>query len=130
MKDYTEDELVRQRGRLIVLQRSLVTIAAVVIVISFGVLLFSAVQGFFARQELLSCTTPEGECYKKGQENTARIVDSIVTKTIENARPLHIDTRQVAILAAYCADKPGSQTPHEIQSCIYTLAPALDPRKR
>lgn len=99
------NEVVKQRARVIVLQRTALVGVVVTGLFCVAVLVFTSVQGYFARKELVDCTTPHHVCYDKGQEATAKAVNLIVTQTIENAKPLHVTTRRVSVYAAYCANK-------------------------
>lgn len=54
---------------------------------------------------LLDCTTPEGECYKRGQESQKRAIDDITV---------------IAAAAAACANQPTNTTVRAVLDC--TLA--------
>lgn len=61
--------------------------------------------------QIKDCTSPEGECFKRGQRQTADAVSSI---------------NRVAIIAAACADKPRRQTVEQIQACVIEQLAAQD----
>jgi hypothetical protein len=123
-----DGEVQKQRARYVVIQRSLVVIGTVVLLVAFALLVFTSVQGYYARQELIDCTTPEGECYQEGQKETGKAVDAIVRETIENAKPLHADTRVMAAMAAYCSHQREAQTYQEMLDCIEDLV-ATEPSR-
>ena len=52
---------------------------------------------------VLDCTTPGGECFKRGRRATAKAVG---------------DINRVIVLAASCADRPGDQTRRQIERCV------------
>jgi hypothetical protein len=49
------------------------------------------------------CTDPSGDCYKRGQKQTAVAV---------------ADINKISVYAAACADRPGVQTASEIYACV------------
>lgn len=54
-----------------------------------------------------SCTTAGGECYERGQENTANVIGV-----------LNDYQRRVVALAVACADQPGNQTVEQVTRCV------------
>jgi len=60
-------------------------------------------------EQIESCTTPEGECFKRGQARTGAAVASI---------------NDVVILAAACAKQPNNVTAAQIRACVVDLLPA------
>lgn len=54
-----------------------------------------------------SCTTVGGECYDRGQEQTADVIELLNTYQ-----------RRVVTLAAACADRPDTQSAREIERCV------------
>jgi hypothetical protein len=58
------------------------------------------------------CTQPGGECYDRGQKQTADVV---------------ADLNRAAVYAAACADKPGVQGKDEIYACVIRLFAADKP---
>ena len=126
-------ELVAKRARYIAWTRAGVATLVGFLVICLTIITGNAILSFSSRKALLDCTQSDGKCYQEGQKRTGAAVSSIVGqtvhKTIESAIPLHRDTRHYAELAAYCADKPGSQTIQEINTCILDRLQAEQKRK-
>lgn len=60
------------------------------------------------------CTQPEGECYQRGQDNTADVVDNIGL---------------LSAYAAACADQPEQQSADEIQACVLDLLDRPRPKR-
>lgn len=55
---------------------------------------------------IASCVTPEGKCFKDGEERTGRAVENIGL---------------LSIYAAACADTPGVQGAPAIEACVRRL---------
>ena len=55
------------------------------------------------QQEVLSCTDPDGDCYRRNAESQAVAVASIT---------------EVSIIAAACADRDAPQTLEQIERCV------------
>lgn len=51
--------------------------AAAVVLMMFGLGLIGW-QGQQQRQDLIDCTTPGGECYERGQERTAEVIQTLL----------------------------------------------------
>lgn len=56
-----------------------------------------------AASRIEDCTTPGRKCFEDGQQRLGRTVGTI---------------NRYAIAAAYCADRPGTQTVPELERCI------------
>lgn len=54
-------------------------------------------------ERIVSCTDPQGECYREAQERTADAV---------------ADIGKVAAYASSCADRPGVQGEVEVYACV------------
>jgi cellobiose-specific phosphotransferase system component IIC len=117
----THPELIKKRGQVIALRRTFLAFVALIVVAGFTFLIFNAITATQARRELLDCTTPQGECNRRQQAQTSVAITNIVEQVIEGAVPLHMDTRRIVILAAYCADREGAQARREIEECVYAL---------
>lgn len=111
-------ELLRKRARAEFIRWVFIALWTVLIAATLTAVLFSLQTATEQRDRLIDCTTPQGKCFEENNERTGKVVAAIVDSTIERARPLHVTTRKVAALAAFCADKPGSQTAQQIQDCI------------
>lgn len=61
-----------------------------------------------------SCTTPEGACYRRGQQNTGAAVSTI---------------NEITIYAAACAKQPGIDTAREIRACVEDYLDPADQRR-
>lgn len=83
--------------------RSVVVIIAAVIITILGLLTYSALTGREILQEIESCTTPDGECSKRGEAATGNAVTSL---------------NNIIVAAATCADEPGVQGRTEIEMCM------------
>lgn len=69
--------------------------------------LFMLIQTWDSADQIESCTTVGGECYKRGERQTAKAIGM-----------LNAYQREVVILAAACADRPGVQGEAEIRRCV------------
>jgi hypothetical protein len=67
-----------------------------------------------AAQRIEDCTTPGRECFQASQERLGRTVGTI---------------NRYAIAAAYCADRPGTQTVRELERCIAAITEQRQPRE-
>ena len=52
------------------------------------------------------CTSPDGECFRRGQDDTAAAV---------------ADVNRITILASACASRPGAQSAAQVESCVLRL---------
>ena len=80
----------------------LVTLLAVLA--SLALLLAGERAATEARDRLLDCTTPEGECYREGQARTGRAVGSINEATVAAAYCARLDASSVAVIRA-CVER-------------------------
>lgn len=80
-------------------------IAAAIVYGSIQIITLTEVKDTSAR--LLSCTDPNGECYKSGDRRSGAAI-----KTINEAQ------KQVVTIAAYCAKQPGNVTLEQIEDCV------------
>lgn len=111
-------DLVRQRARVIMLERLWRTFIVVVLVGTLVIVILTTVQGAQTRERIADCTTPGGQCYEEGTTRTGEAVKGIIEQTLENGQDLHSLTRHIVVLAAWCADRPGSQDLDHIRQCI------------
>src|SRR5690242_13371205 len=88
-------ELVKKRARAIFWQRMAIACVALYMVVSITLVVITSLQGVRARQILLDCTTPAGDCYQTNAKRTAGVVGNI-----------KMDTKEVVVLAAACARDP------------------------
>lgn len=94
--------------------------------VSFGagalailLVLFMLIRTWDSAEQIESCTTVGGECYERGQKQTGRAIAM-----------LNAYQREVVILAAACADRPGIQGEAEIRRCVDRgLAPERVPSR-
>lgn len=112
-------ELVKKRARAFMLERFLIGIVAMYMLFTSSVVTVLAVNGYMDRQtgnttleELVSCTSPEGECYQRGQENQAKAVQALIQASSDR----HEVTREIVIAAAACAQ--DNDTVREIRACV------------
>ena len=84
------------------------------IVIVMAMVVYDTIIGQRTRAHLTDCVVAGGECYQESQQRTAEAVRGIIL----GGRQDEIATRRIVALAAFCADKPGTQTEREIASCI------------
>ena len=113
-----DESVVKRKAQVIAVQRLWVALAVLCTMLIMGVILWTSVNGYQARQIILDCTVPEGECFQESQKRTAEVIDAISKQTIEGAVPLHATTRTIVYLAAACADTPGVQTASQIEKCV------------
>lgn len=64
-----------------------------------------------AANQIESCTTPDGECYKRGQKQQGGAI---------------ADINKITVYAAACADREGEQTVEAIQFCVLRRLAADD----
>jgi hypothetical protein len=117
-EEYTDELMLKRRARYQFWTGVLIVILIVITTLGICTLLYAAYVGQQSRDEILSCTRPNGQCYKDNQENTGAVINNIVKETIESAIPLHVQTRRVVVAAAYCAATVESPTVERIQACV------------
>lgn len=122
MSHYSEfenrPELVRKRGQFIFARNAFYILLGFIVAISLGIQTYNAVQGTRARNELLDCTTPEGQCYKESQKRTGEVVGQIVAQTLEGTGAQSLDTQKVVVEAAYCAASVDEVTEPLMKACL------------
>lgn len=127
MSDVREDEfdgrpeLIKKRGRVILLQRITIITLAIYIIGSLGLLVISALASHQARDTLIDCTTIGGECYQEGQESQAKAIKQLVDAGLNG----DANTQHIVVLAAACAEEDSIRTEDDqtirtqmIEKCI------------
>ncbi len=100
---YDRPDLVKKRTRVIIMDRLWRTFLSVVMLITIGILIYDVTVAAATREKIADCTTPNGECYQRGEERTGEVL---------------IDVGEIVRLTMACADKAGVQTEEEIQRCV------------
>ena len=114
----------KHRNRLKALENVFYAVSAFTLAVCLGLLVFLAVQDHqrieqneriqaFIREQAIknqrlieqveSCTTPTGKCYRDNRNRTNTVV---------------MDINRVSILAAACADRDDTQTAAQIRKCV------------
>lgn len=101
-------ELVKQRARVLFLQRIGAGVLIFYMVLSMTVLLVNAVASYQTRGAILDCTQPSGGCYQNGQQRTGDAVQNLKQAN-----------KQVIIAAAYCSSKDENiGNEQRIKQCV------------
>lgn len=107
-------DVVKARARVYAVETLWRWFWGTMIIVVIGFLFFNAIQGVQTRQEILSCTTPSGECYQEGQERTKNVVRELYEQGIDREQI----TRQIIVLAASCAGDERNRTAEAIERCV------------
>lgn len=108
------EELIKQRGRVVLAERSLKLILALLILICLIFLVWDTYIGHQQRALLVDCTTEGGECYEEGQKRTAEFLEQVFQQGIDREQI----TRKIVIIASACADRPEVNTIQEVERCV------------
>jgi hypothetical protein len=108
------EQVIKHRARTIVLQRTVIGLAAVIVIAILSLLVVDVINGMRARQAILDCTVSTGDCFKENQKRTGEVVGDIAQQGIDR----ELVTRHIIQLASFCADAPGHQSYQEIEQCI------------
>lgn len=109
-----DGEIDRKRVRVEFLQRSLYILIAFLLT---GILITIVIDLQIGREQrsvLVDCTTPSGECYQRGQEQTGKVVETLANQD----RIREQQTRLVVILATYCIQEIDHVTLDRLQACV------------
>ena len=109
-----DPDRVKQRARANFIEGMSKFLLVFVVLIAIGFLVLNAVQGYQSRKTLLDCTTPNGACYQRGQEQTAKVVAQIIEQSRENS----LSTQEITQISVACADVDGTQTVDQIKRCV------------
>lgn len=90
-------ELVKKRGRVILLQRLAVAIVTIYIIGSLTLLVLNAIQASQTRHTLIDCTSPSGKCYQEGQKRQGKVINQLIQSDAT--------TQHIVVLAAACAEE-------------------------
>lgn len=93
-------EIIRKRAKVILVQSLWKWFISLIVVAVLTLVVIDTLQGRAVRQELLDCTTPEGDCYKDGQKRTAKVVDQLYQQGLDREAV----TRRIIILGNTCSD--------------------------
>jgi hypothetical protein len=111
-------ELVKKRARSIFWGRIGVTMLAIYIVVSLGVIVTNSVVSFSTRHTILDCTNTTGKCYKHGQKSTGELVRNL----IEENHFGDLGTRRIVKFSAICSSVPNlAGNEHKINQCIHRM---------
>lgn len=116
--DETTPNLIKKRARVILVQRILIGVVALYMLGTSAVATIAALVSLQARNAILDCVEPTGQCYQEGQKRTGEAVQSIVEGTLIGTEEISATTREVIHLTAFCADQPGAQTLTQIEACV------------
>ena len=109
-------EVIKRKARVNIVESIWRGVWISFIIVTLAILIYDVYVGRLDREYLIDCTTPSGECFRASQERTGEAVRAIIEASSQEHGELA--TRQIVILAAYCADKPGNQTVQSIERCV------------
>lgn len=107
-------DLIKKRTQIIRITWLFWAAMFALVAVILGTLFFNAISAIATRDALLDCTTPSGECYQRGQEQTAKAVADLVKANRQD----EVGTRRIVILAAACAEAIDDATALQIQRCV------------
>lgn len=106
-------DLIKARARTLIATRLFIGFVVTVLIAALAIMTINALVSFNTRATLVDCTIPEGQCYQRGQQQTANVVQQLI-----DANELdEVATRRIVILAAACVEQ-GNSTAEEIQACV------------
>lgn len=106
MKDTDPGDLSIKKKRYIIISNLAALAVMVALLVGAAVMTINAYYGMSARNVLLDCVEPTGECFKEGQSRTGDVVQQL----IEQNNLSEVATRRIVLLAAVCADDPEVRT--------------------
>jgi hypothetical protein len=109
-----EEVLVKKRARVILTTWIAVSLFVLWMLISSALDMWSAWEAHNARETLLDCVTPAGQCYQDGQSRTATAVDELMKDGIERETV----TRATIIASVWCDKQPNVIGLEELEACV------------
>jgi hypothetical protein len=113
-KGYSEfdsrPELRKKRAMAMIVQRLMIALVVMYCFTTLTLLLVLGYQSQEQRNNLLDCTTPEGQCYQDGQRRTKEAIEALI-----NDNQL---TRDTVVVAVACAQDRTNVSEEDILHCI------------
>lgn len=110
-------ELSKKRATVLLIEGFLGFVVIGLLITSNAILLIDAQVGQEARDQIVDCTTPEGECAQRNQKATGEILQKIYQDGIDR----ETITRSVIIAAVACAKDPKNVTYEQVEKCVKDL---------
>lgn len=110
----TDPAIIKQKARMIAIQRALVAIMSIGLVLVLSLLVFDVFNGLQSRRTLVDCTITTGKCYQENARRTEAAIADIAQDGIDR----EVMTRATITATVACADRPEVQTYKEIESCV------------
>lgn len=108
-------ELVRKRARAEMLARGIQIAWFLLVVLVIVLLFWNLHKAEQVRNSIADCVTPGGQCYHRSIQQRNELVHLIHQDESQRSHT----TRRIVILAASCADQPGSDSANDILQCIH-----------
>lgn len=107
-------DVIKKRARVFMLEAAYKWTAISIALILIGLLLYDIKIGADAREQILSCTIPTGECYERSQERGNELVEDLYQQGITREGI----TRQIIVLASACAGDDRNRSARDIEVCV------------
>jgi hypothetical protein len=104
----------KKRARLIFWQWFTGGILLLWLVASTTLSLIAALEAHNARDQIVSCVIPDGECYEQNQKRTGHVVEELLEDGIQRETV----TRATIIASVWCDEQPDVEGLAELEACV------------